>query len=333
MRDTEFRRILKRVRSDKTEATADQYIPQIEKFRQCLNYGHPIPSYDAYIREPKSFEQADAIDIEDWLSELDEYYNNSSSVGKAKCALVAAYTELNKMINAGRISADSWQETPADRADYRPNDTSTAKSRESKEDLHYLKPEQVDELAKEASGKLRDELIIRLLFQTGLRVSELCEIEESDLDPDLRSIDVRGKGRKNRTVYYQPSIDLLIDIWINEKRKAEFYAEDSDYLFPTSRSENISRVTIDEIVREAAFDADLQEVYTKNTDGVELHSVTPHVLRHSFAMACIRSDWDVYTLSQALGHASTEITTSTYLHDDEEQVRNAFKRRGPKCSD
>ncbi|WP_255349684.1 site-specific integrase [Halostagnicola sp. A56] len=99
------------------------------------------------------------------------------------------------------------RETPADRASYTPNDKSTVKSRKSKEDLHYLKPEQVDTMAQE-SGKLRDELIIRLLFQTGLRVSELIGIELSDIDQNNRSINVRGKGRKNRTVYYQPSLSL-----------------------------------------------------------------------------------------------------------------------------
>ena len=333
MNDSDFRHVLNRVRKDKTEPTANQYIPKIEDFRDWLNYGEPTPEYDGYIREPRAFEEADAIDVEDWLAELDEWYNNSSSVGVADAALVAAYSELNKLIEAGRIDAQGWvRETPADRASYKPKDSSTAKSRESKKDLQYLKPEQVDAMAREVD-KLRDELIIKLLFQTGLRVSELTEIRLSDVGEDERSIDVRGKGRKNRTVYYQPSLDLLMDVWIGERRPAIFYAEESDYLFPTSHSENITKYTVAEIVRDAAESADLQEVYGTNTDGVELHSVTPHVLRHSFAMACLSQDWDVYTLSQALGHASTEITTSTYLHDDEEEVRRAFNRRGPSLSD
>jgi len=320
MDDDDFQQVLSRVERNKADSTATQYLSKIKAFRD-------------WIREQgKEFEEADAIDVEDWLADLDEYYSNASSVGKGSAALVAAFEEIEKLSQAGRIDADAgeWGRygTPPEQADYTPSDTDTQKSRESKEDLEYLKPEQVDAMAKEAD-KLRDELIIRLLFQTGMRVSELCEVREKDIDADERSINIRGKGRKNRTVYYQPSLDLLLDIWQTERRPAVFYAEESDYLFPTSHSENITRVTVAEIVRESADDAGLQEVYGSNTEGVELHSVTPHVLRHSFAMEAISNDWDVYTLSQALGHESTEITTSTYLHDDEDAVRAAYHDRGP----
>lgn len=315
MNDDEFQQVIERVRRNKSESTGQQYISKIRDFREWL--------------DGKNFEDADAIDVEDWLADLDEKYSNASSVGKGSAALVSAFEELNKLVQAGRVDAKGWvRETPPERANYSPDDTSTKKSRESKEDLHYLKPEQVDEMAREAE-RLRDELIIRLLFQTGLRVSELCQTRLQDVDREERSIHVRGKGRKNRTVYYQPAIDLLMDVWLGEGREAVFYAEESEYLFPTSHSKRLRRETVARIVREAADNVDLQEVYGTNTRGVELHSVTPHVLRHSFAMAALSNEWDVYTLSQALGHESTEITTSTYLHDDEEEVRNAFTKRGP----
>ncbi|WP_156184181.1 hypothetical protein [Halostagnicola sp. A56] len=124
-----------------------------------MNYGEPTLEYDGYIREPKVFEEADAIDIEDWLAELDERYTNASSVGKGDAALVSAYTELNKLIQAGRIDAQGWvRETPADRASYTPNDKSTVKSRKSKEDLHYLKPEQVQQSASDRS--CRDKAVL-----------------------------------------------------------------------------------------------------------------------------------------------------------------------------
>lgn len=134
-------------------------------------------------------------------------------------------------------------------------------------------------------------------------------------------------------VFYQPSLDLLMAIWLDERRPAVFYADESEYLFLTSHSERIRRDEIARIVRQAAESAGLQEVYGENTEGVELHSVTPHVLRHSFAMEALSNGWDVYTLSQALGHQSTEITTSTYLHDDEEEVLGAHRSRGPATDD
>jgi integrase/recombinase XerD len=99
--------------------------------------------------------------------------------------LVAAYDELNKLIQAGRIDGDNseWGRfgTPAEQADYTPQDSSTFKSRETCEDVEYLKPAEVDELARNTE-RLRDELMIRLLFQTGLRVTELCNIRLNDVD-------------------------------------------------------------------------------------------------------------------------------------------------------
>jgi integrase/recombinase XerD len=206
------------------------------------------------------------------------------------------------------------------------------KSRETRENLEYLTPEEVDTLAK-ATEKLRDNLIVRLLFQTGVRVTELCEIRLSDLDREERKINIRGKGRKNRNVYYKKSLDFLMDVWVEEIRPTVYHADTSPYLFPTSHSENITRQTVEEKVREAAEEADLQDTYGPTADGHTRHTITPHVLRHSFAMAALDNGWDVYTLSQALGHADAETTTSTYLHDDDERNKRAFRQRGPSTDD
>lgn len=324
MNDDDFQQVIRRVENNKSEQTATQYVAKIRDFREWLQ------------DRSRAFEEADAIDVEDWLAHLDERYTNASSVGKGEAALVAAYEELNKLIQAGRIEGNNseWGRfgTPAEQADYTPQDSSTFKSRKTREDVEYLKSAEVDELARNTE-RLRDELMIRLLFQTGLRVTELCNIRLNDVDREERKIDIRGKGRKNRAVYYQPSLDLLVDVWLDERRPAVYYADESEYLFPTSHSENITRQTVEEVVREAADRAELQEVYGRNADGHELHTVTPHVLRHSFAMAALDNGWDVYTLSQALGHADAETTTSTYLHDDKERKKRAFLERGPATDD
>ena len=321
MNDSDFQQVIRQVKNNKSEATATQYVPKIRDFREWVK------------DREKSFEEADFVDVDEWLAHLDEKYTNASSVGKGDAALVAAYEELNKLIQAGRVNGEGWiQETPAERANYTPNDSSTYKSRETRQDVEYLNPVEIDTLA-EHTERVRDELIVRLLFQTGARVTELCNIRLTDVTRNDRKINIRGKGRKNRAVRYQPSLDLLMDIWIDERRPAVYYSNESKYLFPTSHSENITRQTVEVIVREAADRADLQDTYGPTTDGQIRHTVTPHVLRHSFAMAALDNGWDVYTLSQALGHADAETTTSTYLHDDEERTRRAFNERGPSSGD
>lgn len=335
MNDSDFQQVIRRVENNKSEQTAAQYVSKIQQFRRWLNYGEPTREYDEYVREPKGFEEADFVDVENWLAELDERYNNANSVGKAEASLVVAYEQLDKLSGTSRVDAEpSWDHrTPVEMADYTPDDTDSYKSQETREDLAYLEPSEVDKLA-EHTERVRDELMVRLMFQTGMRVTELCNIRwPADVDRSEREINIRGKGSKNRTVYYQPSLDLLMDVWIDERRPAVYYADESEYLFPTSHSENITRQTVEEVVREAAERAGLQETYGENTNGHELHTVTPHVLRHSFAMEALENGWDVYTLSDALGHADAETTTSTYLHNDEERKKRAFLERGPATDD
>ena len=328
MKDEDFQEVLDRVEKDKSEATASQYLTKIEDFRGWLQESDDKPS----------FEDVDMFDVEDWLELLDERYNNASSVGKGSSALVAAFEQLEKLGRTGRIEADVDYElwarhgTPAEQADYSADDTDSYKSKQSKENIKYLKPEQINEMAREAE-RLRDNLIIRTLFQTGCRCSEFVEIRLEDIDLEERSINIRGKGRKNRTVYFQDNVKFLLDIWIDERRPSIFHAEDSPYLTPTSHSENITTYTVEEVVRSCAEAANLQTVYGTSSTGVDLHSVTPHVLRHSFAMAALKEGWNVYNLSQALGHANTEITTSTYLHEDDDEVRKAWRSRGPAAPD
>lgn len=325
MKSGEFEQVISRVRTQKSEATAKEYVPRIREFREWLPEG-------------VAFEEVDVIHIEDWLATLDETYANASSVGKGESGLSAAFNELTKLIQAGRINEpddfEDWRRfgTPAERAEYTPDDSSTLKQRASKEDLKYLKPEEVDRMAR-ATDRLRNELIIRLLFQTGVRVSEFCNIRLDDIDRDERRISVRGKGAKNRDVYYQPSLDVLMAEWIDVRRPAVYHADDSDALFPTSHGPAIIRQTVEEIVIDVAEKAGLQTVYGTSANGSDLHSITPHVLRHSFAMACLDKGWDIYTLSTALGHADVETTTSTYLHSDKERERRHWKNKGPSSDD
>ena len=78
MNDKDFQQVIRRVENNKSEATATQYVAKLRDFREWLQ------------DRGKAFENADAIDIEDWLGHLDERYTNASSVGKGDAALVAA---------------------------------------------------------------------------------------------------------------------------------------------------------------------------------------------------------------------------------------------------
>ena len=87
---------------------------------------------------------------------------------------------------------------------------------------------------------LRNELIIRLMWQTGVRKTELIDIELDHLDRDSREIRIwTNKSKQRRTVHYRRSLGVLLDRWIDRGHRASYVpAESSEYLFVTERSES-----------------------------------------------------------------------------------------------
>lgn len=127
-------------------------------------------------------------------------------------------------------------------------------------------------------------------------------------------------------VYYQPSLDTLLNRWINVGRKSLTTA-DSEYLFPTFKTEKITGKQISKTVRKAAENAGLQEVAFTDASGGEHVKITAHTLRHSHAVQCLKNGMDTRTLQKLLGHAKIE-TTERYLRLAEDDVMNAARKFG-----
>lgn len=177
--------------------------------------------------------------------------------------------------------------------------------------------------------KLRNELIIRLLWQTGLRRSEAAIIRLDNIDREEQSIEIWSpKTDSWRKVYYQSSFDILLATWIDRGRRLSFSeAEESDYLFPTDRAEHIVPMQINEIVKKAAEEADIQEVMNRDAMDRPRHRVTAHALRHGHAVEALKPSIDLRTVQKHLGHTDLE-TTMEYLQLIDDDVKESFQRFG-----
>jgi len=169
----------------------------------------------------------------------------------------------------------------------------------------YLEPEEVARMV-EACSSLRDRVVILLLFTTGLRVSELVSMRKDDIDLEKRSIRVRGKGGKERVVYFPETLVPLLKAYV------EGLPEDAEYLFP-SAGRHMHYTTVERIVRKAAESAGLKK------------KVTPHVLRHSFATHSLAMGLDLREIQELLGHSSLS-TTQVYAHVSRERLRRDYDR-------
>jgi len=187
----------------------------------------------------------------------------------------------------------------------------------------YLSPEQVAKLISVAPNP-RDALLVRLLWRTGVRVSELIGIKESDIDFEGRAILIKiqkmrkrdGKAiERRRIVPVDGDTLVIIKEYLSWRQQFPYKG---DLLFPISR-QRVNQLFW-RLGRRAGITRVGDPTISKHT---KLH---PHVLRHSFAIHCTKRGMSVERLQKILGHASPT-TTSIYLqysvadlHEDYDKI-------------
>lgn len=153
--------------------------------------------------------------------------------------------------------------------------------------------------------KLRDKLILTLLYSSGLRVSELVNLIVRDIDFDERTILVRGKGDKDRVVLFDKNAKSLILEYLDLR------TTDSKFLFAGRNGNHITPRYIQIMIKKYADKAGITK------------KVTPHVLRHSYATHLLKNGVDIRVIQQLLGHASLS-TTQIYTSVDMETIKTVY---------
>lgn len=153
--------------------------------------------------------------------------------------------------------------------------------------------------------------IVMLFIYTGVRLSELTNINVGDIDFVSKTIHIReGKGCRDRMVVFGYEVQHALDEYLKTKPT-------SVALFPSSCSERISNIRVYQIIKAIAKDAGI----TKN--------VHPHTLRHSFATALLSNDADIRHIQTMLGHRNIS-STQLYTHVDTTDIARVYDRAKPK---
>jgi integrase/recombinase XerD len=175
--------------------------------------------------------------------------------------------------------------------------------------VSYLTPGEIDALLAAPDRSTwhgrRDHALLLLAVQTGLRVSELTALAVQDAHlgagPHVRC---HGKGRKDRATPLTSQVVRTLRTWL-----AELGPGPGTPLFPTRAGSRLSRDAVERLVTKYASAA------AGNCPSIKEKNVTPHVLRHTAAMALLRSGTDTSVIALWMGHESPE-TTQVYLHAD-----------------
>ena len=163
----------------------------------------------------------------------------------------------------------------------------------------------------------RNLLIIRMLYSTGLRVSELVNIKLNELNISDRTIRVLGKGSKERIVVFGNNTKEALNDYINNGRyKVDFH--NSEYLFLNKDGNRLSTRYVRKIIDDIIFKS-----------SIETH-VSPHMLRHTFATGMLNNGADLVSVKELLGHESLN-TTSIYTHVSDDKIREIYNKAHPRA--
>lgn len=163
---------------------------------------------------------------------------------------------------------------------------------------------------------IRNYLIIRMLYETGIRRSELIGIHLDDMNIEGRTIKVLGKANKERIIPF--GIELLSIIQKYLKERAQLPIDDRMYLFVTKKGKKL-------------YPKLIYTVVTNNLSMVTTQQKrSPHVLRHSFATHMSNNGAELNAIKTLLGHTNLS-ATQIYTHNSIERLKEVYKLAHPKA--
>ncbi len=193
--------------------------------------------------------------------------------------------------------------------------------KQEEREVVFLEPPELERFLRAPQGaslsNLRDRAILETLFSTGLRVSELCSLDQDDIDLKRGEFSVRGKGSKIRMVFLSEQSKAAIASYLDKRQDADealFIRVPRGERFEKYEELRLTPRSIQRIIKKYAIAA-----------GIVGKKVSPHSLRHSFATDLLRNGADIRSVQALLGHSSVT-TTQIYTHVTDKQLREVHAK-------
>ena len=168
----------------------------------------------------------------------------------------------------------------------------------------------------EGFSDLRDQLIIELLYSTGMRRAELINLKLESIQIESSQIKVLGKRNKERMIPLLPSVKKTFITYLKEREQLEINSE-SDYLLLTNKGKKLYDTLVYRIVN-----GYFSRVSTKTKN-------SPHIIRHSFATHLLNEGADLNSVKELLGHSSLA-STQVYTHNSIKELSKVYLKSHPR---
>jgi len=176
-------------------------------------------------------------------------------------------------------------------------------------EIEFLKI--LDAIPNNGSINYRNKLIIEMMFDNGLRISEVLSLNLNEIDFSTSTIRINGKGNKQRIVLIGDYEKEMLNTYLNIHRPKILKKMRSNLLFTTGKGNIINREYIFRILKKYSKIAGINK------------NVSPHVLRHSFATSMLENDADLRSIQVLLGHSDIS-TTQIYTHVSTKHLKEKY---------
>ena len=292
----------------------------IDSFLKYLTYEkrssrHTIQSYktdllqfESFIQihyDPNKIEYVDHRMIRDWMVSLVELGYSSRSINRKIASLRSYYKFLLKR---NQVTKDPTQKIRI--------------LKSGKKIPHFVKEDEIVRLFDEYDfgsefAGIRDKLLLELLYGTGIRLSELLNLKEVDVDFFEGTIKVLGKRNKERIIPLNTELITQITHYL-ERKKENFKGNGNEYLIVTNSGEKCYSMLVYRTVRK----------YLNLFTSIDKRS--PHILRHTFATHLLNKGAELNAVKDLLGHTSLA-ATQIYTHNSLEKLKKVFDQAHPKA--
>ena len=184
------------------------------------------------------------------------------------------------------------------------------------EALTVVEAMQVKAAEEPSAANIRDLAIIEVLYASGIRISELCGLNISDIDFSRNTLRVLGKGSKERVVPLGIPAVMALQNYLNSARKDFANVKSKEAVFLGARGKRIDQ----RMARGVVYDA-MSAIGSR---------MSPHGLRHTAATHLLEGGADLRTVQEILGHSSLA-TTQIYTHVSPERLKEAYQQAHPRA--
>ena len=238
---------------------------------------------------------------------MDHMLAQGKSAASVTRFLASAKCFYNYLVSSGAVAESPVKGITAGRAERKYPEILTNKEVE----LFLEQPQCVDDKG------YRDHAMLELLYATGIRVSELISLDLQDLNLPAGILRCASRGKERIIPLYKTAVKALQD-YVKNVRPRLIANSDETALFVNMNGERMSRQGFWKIIK-----------YYQERAGIE-KDITPHTLRHSFAVHLLENGADLRAIQEMLGHADIS-STQIYAHVIKQQLKDVYQKAHPRA--